>query len=428
MTTLAMRAAPGRGPALVGPLLRGPLPAWAVLFLNVMPFQGTSVLPIPHSLGQVVAQGSLLGALVLVLLANPGMVIRPNTFLLFLSAMAVLALAVSIHNEFPIGSTYRALRLVLFVVVLWVFTVWWGRADLPLLRAHLACLKVILASVWLGALVAPGPAFATDGRLTGLVWPIPPPQVAHYAAVLVGCTVVLWFCGLVGGRGTAVTLVAGGLGLVATHTRTALLALVLGLVVAGASLFLGHARVRRTAAVVVLIALVTWTVFSPIIVSWLARGQSVKDLAQLTGRTKVWAEVADRQTTTMQEVFGTGLSNKSFDGLAIDSNWVSTHLELGRFGVALVVAFLLFLLLAATTRPAGPRRAIALLLVVYCATASFTETGLGDASPYLLDLVVAASLVAGPPGSSGGRLRFLGAARAPASEGGGIAAASAPLS
>jgi len=260
------------------------------------------------------------------------------------------------------------------------------------------------------------------------VWPIPPPQVAHYAAVLVGCTVVLWFCGLVGGWGTVLTLVAGSLTLVATHTRTGLLALALGLVVAGASLFLGHARVRRTAAVALLVAVVTWTVFSPFIVSWLARGQSVQDLAQLTGRTKVWAEIADRQTTIMQELFGTGLSNKSFDGLAIDSNWVSTHLELGRLGVAITIAFLLVILLAAVARPAGPRRAIALLLVVYCSTASFTETGLGDASPYLLDLVVAASLVAGPAASAGGRPRFPSASRAPLARAGGIAAPPAPLS
>ena len=66
--------------------------------------------------------------------------------------------------------------------------------------------------------------------------------------------------------------------------------------------------------------------------------------------------------------------------------------------MALVVAFLLVIFLAAWTRPAGPRRAIAIFLVVYCVVASFTETGLGDASPYLLDLAVAASLVAVPPG------------------------------
>jgi hypothetical protein len=382
----------------VGPLLHGPLLAWAALFLNVLPFQGTSLLPIPHSIGQLMAQGALLLALVLALLANPGMVIRPNVVLLLLSAMAVLALMVSLHNEFLVGSSYRAVRLVLFVVVLWLLTPWWGRPELPLLRAHLLVLKVILASVWLGAVLGPGPAFAAAGRLTGVVWPIPAPQVAHYAAILMGCTIVLWFCGLVGGRSTALTLIAAAAALVATHTRTALLALCLGLLLAGASLFLGHARVRRTAAVAVLVGLAAWTIFSPLIVSWLARGQSAEDLAQLTGRTKVWAAIAARHTTMLQEFFGTGLGNKSFDGLAIDSNWVATHLELGRVGVALVVAILLVIFLAAWTRPAGPRRAIAIFIVVYCVMASFTETGLGDASPYLLDLAVAASLVVGPPG------------------------------
>jgi hypothetical protein len=398
MTTLALRTRTGPGPATAGPLLHGPLAAWAALFLNVMPFQGSSVLFIPHSVGQLLAQGSLIAALVLAMLANPGMVTRPNVFLALLSAMAVVALAVSIHNDFLIGSAYRAVRLLVFVAVLWLLTPWWGRPGLPLLRAHLTCLKVILASVWVGALLAPGPAFSSDGRLTGMLWPIPPPQLAHYAAVLIGCTVVLWFCGLVGGRGTGVTLAAAAAALVATHTRTALLAVVLALVVAGASLFLGTARVRRTAVVVVLVGVTVWIVFSPLIVSWLARGQSIEDLSQLTGRTKVWALLAQRQTTLLQDVFGTGLGNKSFDGLPIDSNWVATHLELGRVGVALVVAFLLFLLFAALARPAGPRRAIAVFLVVYCVTASFTETGLGDASPYLLDLVVAAALVAVPPG------------------------------
>jgi hypothetical protein len=363
-----------------------------------MPFQGSSVLPLPHSIGQAAAQGALLLALVLALLANPGLVVRPNIVLMLLGTMAVLALMVSIHNEFVVGSTYRAVRLVLFVCVLWVLSPSWGRPDLPLLRAHLLCQKIIIGSVWIGALVAPGPAFAADGRLTGVVWPIPAPQVAHYAAVLIGCTVILWFCGVVAGRGMVVTLVVSAAALVATHTRTGLLGLVLGLVVAGASLFLGHARVRRTTAVVFLVGLGTWIIFSPLIVSWLARGQSTADLAQLTGRTKVWAAIAQRQTTLLQELFGTGLGNKSFDGLAIDSNWVATHLELGRVGVAIDVGLLLFILFAAVTRPPGPRRAIALFMVVYCVAASFTETGLGDASPYILDLVVAASLVAAPAG------------------------------
>jgi len=118
----------------------------------------------------------------------------------------------------------------------------------------------------------------------------------------------------------------------------------------------------------------------------------------------VWASIAERDHGTAEEFFGAGLGNKSFNGLPIDSNWVATHLELGRVGVALVIAFLLVLFLMAVARPAGPRRAIALFLVVYCVVASFTETGLGDASPYLLDLTVAASLLVSPPRSARGRM------------------------
>lgn len=253
--------------------------------------------------------------------------------------------------------------------------------------------------MWLGALIAPGSAFGTEARLSGVLWPIPPPQVAHYAAILLGCTVVLWSCGVIGGRSTAITVFAAVATMVATHTRTALLGTVLGLVVAGASLFMGYARVRRAVTVVLLGSVAAWTVFSPVIVSWLARGQSAQDLTQLTGRTKVWAAIAQQKFTTVQELFGVGLGNKSFDGLPIDSNWVATRYELGRFGVAIDVAFLLVLVLVALTRPPGPRRAIALFLVAYCVTASFTETGLGDASPYLLDLTVAASLLASAPGT-----------------------------
>jgi len=97
-----------------------------------------------------------------------------------------------------------------------------------------------------------------------------------------------------------------------------------------------------------------------------------------------------------QRWFGTGLSNKSFNGLPIDSNWVATYYDQGWAAVVLQVTVLLTLVLVAVTRPRGPRRAIALFLVAYCVVASFTETGLGDASPYLLDLTVAASLLALP--------------------------------
>jgi hypothetical protein len=100
----------------------------------------------------------------------------------------------------------------------------------------------------------------------------------------------------------------------------------------------------------------------------------------------------------VNQLFGNGLSNKSFNGLPIDSNWVATYIDLGWFGIVVQVAFLLLLLLTAVTHVRGLRRATALFLTVYCITASFTEVGPSDASPYLLDLFVAASLLAPQPG------------------------------
>jgi len=399
--TLALRSTrPGGGPATVGPLLHSPLPAWAALFWNVMTFLGpTPVIPI-GALGQAVAQGMLVLSLLFALLANPRRIIRPDLYLGLLSVLAVVALMVSLHNDFLVGSTYRATRFVVWLLVLWLLTPWWGRPGLPILRAHLTVLRVIAVSVIVGVIAFPGAAFGDQGRLAGALWPIPPPQVGHYGAVLLGCTVVLWFCRQVSGRTTLLTALATGYLLFASHTRTALLGGVIGLVVSGASLFLGHARVRRTAAVVAVVAGGGGLLFGTVVLSWLSRGQTAQDAAQLTGRTKVWARVFAMHRTWVGDLFGSGLSNKSFDGLPIDSNWVATFLDLGRFGVALQVVMLLGLVLLAVTRPRGPRRALALFLVTYCITASFTETGLGDASPYLLDLAVASSLLAWPPGAS----------------------------
>ena len=400
MSPLALTAnAALSGRARATGLIGSPLPVWAALFVNVLAFSGLPTLVrIPTTLGQVVTQGALILALVLALLANPRGVIRPNLFLVLLTLLAVVALMVSIHSEFYLGSTFRACRLLGFTAVLWLLTPWWGRSDFALLRAHLTCLRIVLGTVLVGALLAPGVAFSFDGRLSGALWPIPPTQVAHYAAVLLGCTAVLWFGGAVRGRTALLTLLAAGGMLVGTHTRTAVVAMAVGLAVAGASMFLGHARVRRTSALLGVIAIIAATLFAPLIVGWLWRGQSLEEVAQLTGRTKVWSSISGLERPWLKELFGSGLSNKSFNGLAIDNNWLAVYLDQGWFGVIVDAALLIILILLAATHQRGLKRALALFLVAYCLVASITETGLGDASPYLLELVLAASLLAAPPG------------------------------
>ena len=401
MSTLALT----RNPALAASgvpaqgLLRSPLPVWAALFVNVLAFSGLPTLfPIPTTVGQLITQGSLILAFLLALMANRRGVIRPNLFLVLLTLLAVVALMVSIHNEFLFGSTFRACRLIGFVTVLWLLTPWWGRSDLALLRSHIWCLRIVVGTVLVGAVLAPGAAFSFEGRLSGALWPIPPTQVAHYAAVLLGCTVVLWFGGAVRGRTAVLTLAATAAALVGAHTRTALIAMIVGLVVAGASMFVGHARVRRASTVLGVAAVIAVSLFSPLLVNWFWRGQSAEEAAQLTGRTKVWTEILGLQRSSLEQVFGSGLSNKSFNGLAIDNNWLAVYLDQGWFGVAVDVLLLLVLIFLAVMHRRGIRRAAALFLVTYCLVASITETGLGDASPYLLDLVVAASLLAAPAG------------------------------
>jgi hypothetical protein len=374
--------------------------AWGALLLNVLAFAGTSLLlPIPRPLGQLVTQGALPLALVLVLVANRRGVIVPNGFLVLLSLLAGVALMVGIHNEYLMSAGYRTCRFVGFVVVLWLFTPWFGRRDMVLLRCHRLGLGAILVSVGLGVVVAPGSAFAFEGRLSGILWPIPPTQVAHYAAVMVGTTVVLWMCRVITTRHAMLIVPVTVAILIATHTRTAIMAACIGLVVAGASLFLGHARVRRASAVGAALGVLVAVIFASQVTTWALRGQSSTEAGELTGRTKVWDQVFAIDRSPLGNLFGSGMSNMSFNGLPIDSNWVATYLDAGWFGIVVEATLLLWLLLLAVTHVRGPHRAVALFLIVYCLVASLTETGLSAPSPYYLDLTVAAAMLA--PGIRG---------------------------
>jgi hypothetical protein len=133
-----------------------------------------------------------------------------------------------------------------------------------------------------------------------------------------------------------------------------------------------------------------------VVTAYLARGENTQQLTDLTGRTNVWGLILASPRDEFQVFFGFGLSNLSFNGLSIDSNWLGAYLDLGLVGVALCAVLLLYLLVAAFLQPPGVLRALALFLVAYCLVSSFTETGLSDPSLYLLDLSAAASLLVPP--------------------------------
>ena len=215
--------------------------AWGLLVLNTMTFvSGISILHLPSKVGKGLAQGALPLAILVLLTINPKIKLRPNVFLCLMSLLVADAVTTSMLAS-HLGTVYRTFRFAEFVAALWLLTPWWGRRDMLLLRCHLRWLYVALGSVLLGLLIAPGHAFAYDHRLVGVIWPMLPTQVAQYAAMAAGLTVVLWLARLLSGRVTLVGMVGVAVVLLLAHTRTALVALVAGILVAGLSLFINNA-------------------------------------------------------------------------------------------------------------------------------------------------------------------------------------------
>jgi O-antigen ligase len=246
-----------------------------------------------------------------------------------------------------------------------------------------------------------------SGRLSGAIWPIPPTQVAHYTAELTGLSIILWASRLMRWR-IALLLAVPSFGfLLLTHTRTALAAAGIGGLVAFVSLFTIRRRVRRAFTAFILAIAFIGVPLSPLITSFLTRGQSPAQLSTLTGRTNFWGYVLAEHRTTFQTIFGDGISNgsingqyfngnltaQSVDGLPIDSSWVEDYQDEGIAGDVLTGLMFVVLLVMAAFAPRGPRRAIALFLLIYCLFASITEDGAGIASQYAMDMTVAASLI-----------------------------------
>ena len=367
--------------------------AWGLLVLNTIVYAG-SLLHIPSVVGKGITQVALPAALLVALTVNRRIVVRPNVFLCLLVLLAAEAIVTSLQPQY-FSTVYRTFRFAELVAALWLLTPWWGRRDLLLVRCHLVSLAVVLASVILGLLIAPGHALA-DGRLSGVLWDVPPTQVAHYAAVILGATVVLWLCGRLRGRRTLLIVAVSAAILLATHTRTALAALIAGLLVAGLSLIVAKQRVRKVFAAAGAVAAVALVTLSGFVTAWLERGQGTSQLTKLTGRTDVWGALLSLPRDRFQEIFGFGLSNDSFNGSPIDSNWLASYQAQGLFGVTVCAAILLFLIVAAFFRPRGVERALALFFITYCLVASFTEVGFTNATPYMLELALAASLLMEP--------------------------------
>ncbi len=371
---------------------------WGLLILNTLGSAGAqTIVPLPRSLIQMATMGALVSAFALALVLNLRLRVRASAHLFLLTLLLVLSVISSAHLVSGFGALFRCFRLSLFVGTLWLLSRWWDGGH-GFVRHHIRLYFAVLVSVAAGLAISPGAAMPElyGGRLVGALWPLTPPQIGQYAAVIIGLTVLL----LLGRRtdrvSAAVVIVPSLLLLALTHTRTATLGLLIGLLLAIGSLVLTSAAARRFFTWSVLVATVAAVGLSSLLQAWFLRGQTQENFSNLTGRAKVWDALLAAPRTTTEQLFGAGLGDKSFGGLPIDNSWLAVYNEQGLAGVALVAAIILVLGGVALLRPPSLSRACAIFLISYCAIASYTEAGLGDASPYLLHLTVAASLLVTP--------------------------------
>ncbi|MFD8569345.1 O-antigen ligase domain-containing protein [Streptomyces sp. NPDC059639] len=382
---------PAGTPRLVGT-------AWGLLILNTLGSAGAkTIIPLPRSLIQMVTMGSLVAAFVIALAVNLRLRLRPSAYVLLLTLLLVPSVISSVHLESGLGALFRCGRLALFVGTLWLLTRWWD-GGLTFVRHHIRMYFAVLGTVAAGLIVSPGAALPDiyGGRLVGALWPLTPPQIGQYAAVIIGLTVLLLLGGRTDRRSAVVIIVPSLVLLLLTHTRTATLGLLIGLVLAIGSLLLTSAAARRFFTWTVVIATVVAVGFASALQAWFLRGQSQENFSNLTGRAKVWDALLAEPRSISQMLFGVGLGDKSFGGLPIDNSWLAVYNEQGLIGVTVVAVIIVVLAGVALLRPPSLQRACAIFLISYCAIASYTEAGLGDASPYLLHLALAAALLATP--------------------------------
>ncbi|AEM85124.1 membrane protein [Streptomyces violaceusniger] len=371
---------------------------WGLLVLNTLGSAGAkTIIPLPRSLIQMVTMGALVAAFALALAVNLRLRIRASACLFLLTLLLVPSVISSADLESGFGALFRCARLALFIGTLWLLSRWWD-GGLTFVRHHIRMYFAVLGSVAAGLVVSPGAAMPElyGGRLVGALWPLTPPQIGQYAAVIIGLTVLLVLGRRTDKAGATVVIVPSLVLLALTHTRTATLGLFIGLALAIGSLILTSAAARRFFAWAVLCAAVAAVAFASALQAWFLRGQSKENFSNLTGRAKVWDALLAAPRSTSEKLFGVGLGDKSFGGLPIDNSWLAVYHEQGLIGVTLVSAIIIVLGGVALLRPPSLQRACAIFLISYCAIASYTEAGLGDASPYLLHLALAASLLAAP--------------------------------
>jgi len=366
---------------------------WALLFISSLPWSGGGrFVFVPKRVEQLFIAMCLALAVALALFLNRRLQIRPTASLLAYFLLPVVAVIPIIGGRTGLGSAFRTGRFILALLCVLLTSPVWRADPWLLLRTHLKVMLWSLGSVLVTLLIGKG--YNGEGRLWGVEPAFTPPAVGQYSAILAGIAILLVLTKSIRTARGVRWIALGVAFLLLSQTRTAMVGMVVGLVFAILSLVGSSARSRKVVVIVLLSLPLALAVVGPLATTWFQRGQDQSQLTTLTGRTKAWKQLYAFPRDGYTRVFGVGLTDKSINGLPIDSGYLSVFHEEGQAGLVVIGLIYAVLLLQIMLRPPGVARAIALFLLLYCAVASYAETGIGDMSSYVLHLLLAGSLVA----------------------------------
>ncbi|MFT4258392.1 O-antigen ligase family protein [Microbacterium sp.] len=258
------------------------------------------------------------------------------------------------------------------------------------------CLLAAMSSVAFVAAITGLPGFASSGRLGGGIPEIHPNELAGLvAAPLVGLVVLMLRTGT-----TLWRLSAAGVLLaiaVASGSRTGLLAMVVGIVIALLTNGIRHRSVLYLLLGALPLAYAIGS-FTDIFGSIATRAGSNDTSTALDSRFDAWRVVLAWDWSEWRKWIGLGLSAKKVpvdikwrDEQVLDSSWASLLAQSGLIGTALIAALLVWCVVAAMT--SSRRRWLIAPLLVLVIVRSVTESGLVDSATAFILFFAVTSLL-----------------------------------
>ncbi|MCU1523335.1 MAG: hypothetical protein JWO18_229, partial [Microbacteriaceae bacterium] len=290
-----------------------------------------------------------------------------------LSLLAGIVL-ISVVGAFAAGDATAALVLSIRIVLIaaTVMIVVKSAPPLIVLNALLAALAAVaIVSAATGAVHG-----LSGGRLSGGI-----PQMASNVLAGLAAPPAIGLAVDIVRRGfrlwTSTMLVAMLAIVVATQSRTTLVVVVIGVVLA----FLYGRRIATSTAIVAIIAAPFAYVvlaFTSIVSQVLARGQGIQQLTTLSSRTVAWDAVLAIPFDSWGKWLGVGLAAKTVqvqqqwrNQQVLDSSWVSVIAQAGIIGTVLLAIWIVFTAVESLRRP--DLRAIATPLLAMLLVRGFTE-------------------------------------------------------